>query len=43
MTRFDKAGPTTRSTKYRLQFECKECQVLWDTGRIREDDGFFNS
>lgn len=32
-----------RSTKYRLQLECKHCHVIWDTGRIRDDNVFFNS
>ena len=32
-----------RSTRYRLQLECKRCHVVWDTGRIRDDDVFFNS
>jgi hypothetical protein len=33
-------GPSTR---YPLQLECKHCHTVWDTGRIRDDDVFFNS
>src|SRR5437879_6398295 len=25
------------STRYRLQLECKQCHIIWDTGRIRDD------
>ena len=32
-----------RSTRYRLQLRCKRCRSIWDTGRIRDDDMFFNS
>jgi len=37
-------GPSAgRSTRYRLRLECKHCHTIWDTGRIRDDDVFFNS
>lgn len=32
-----------RSTRYRFQLACSRCQVIWDTGKIRDDDVFFNS
>ena len=40
---FHRGDVSARSTRYRLQLECKECHVIWDTGRIRDDDEFFNS
>ncbi len=40
---FHRGGISARSTRYRLQLECKVCHVVWDTGRVRDDDEFFNS
>jgi hypothetical protein len=40
---FHRGNISGRSTRYRLQLECKHCHVVWDTGRIRDDDVFFNS
>src|SRR5580658_5921104 len=31
------------SMRYRLELECKRCRTIWDTGRIRDDNTFFNS
>lgn len=31
------------TTRYRVQLTCPRCQNLWDTGKVREDDEFFNS
>src|SRR5690349_9186094 len=39
---FHRGAVSARSTRYRLQLECKVCHVIWDTGRIRDDE-FFNS
>jgi hypothetical protein len=40
---FHRGGLRGRTSRYRLQLECKHCHMVWDTGRIRDDDVFFNS
>jgi hypothetical protein len=40
---FHRGDVPGHSTKYLLQLECKQCHIIWDTGRIRDDDEFFNS
>ena len=40
---FHRGELSRSSTKYRLQLKCRRCHMIWDTGRIRDDDVFFNS
>jgi hypothetical protein len=40
---FHRGARIGRSSRYRLQLECKRCHTVWDTGRLRDDDVFFSS